>query len=133
PGGPATRVMAATYGDAAGAPRGALARALRQASAALAARYSTLARQGQLRWDEQLQLHTLALVRLAVERLAQERAERRLFLTARLRAVLAEVGAINERSRLSVAGGHAGISDLAKAPFWASYRPMARDFDLVQL
>jgi glycosyltransferase involved in cell wall biosynthesis len=131
-GGAAARVMAATY-SAATVPSGSLARLLRRGSAALAARYSALARQGQLRLDEKAQLHTLALVRLAVETLAQERAQRRLFLNDRLRAVLAEVEAINRDSRLQAAGGSISFRQLTKAPFWASYRPMARDFDLVQL
>jgi glycosyltransferase involved in cell wall biosynthesis len=133
PGGTAARLMAATYGDGTRASRGALPRLLRAGSAALAARYAALARQGQLRPDERLQLHGLALVRLAVERLAAERAERRLFLNDRLRAVLAEAEAINAHSRLAAAGQRIRMRELAKAPFWPSYRPLAADFDLVQL
>jgi glycosyltransferase involved in cell wall biosynthesis len=132
PGGPAARVMAATYSGAALSPPG-LGAILRRASAALAARYASLARQGQLRVDEQVQLRVLALVRLAVEQAALIRAERRLFLTPRLRAVLAEADAINTHSRLRAAGQRASLRDLARTPFWASYRPMAAGFDLVQL
>ncbi|MBI3970098.1 MAG: glycosyltransferase [Chloroflexi bacterium] len=132
-GGPPARIMAATYGNGTVAPRGGLARLLRAGSTAVAARYSTLARRGQLRPEERVQLHALALVRLAVERLASERAERRLLLNDRLRAVIAEKEAITAHSRLSAAGQRVSMHDLAKAPFWASYRPMAADFDLVQL
>ena len=132
PGGRETRVIAATYGDAT-APQGQLVRLLRRGSAALAARYATLARQGQLRPHEQAQLQVLALARLTVEHLASARAQRRLFLTDRLRAVLAEVDAINAESRLQAAGQRVTMRDLAKTPFWASYRPIAVDFDLVQL
>ncbi|MGH2370713.1 MAG: hypothetical protein ACRDI2_21255, partial [Chloroflexota bacterium] len=133
PGGPAARVMAATYGNGAVPPRGSLGRTLRTASAALAARYSHLARQGQLRPDERLQLRVLSLARLAVEHLAFERAERRLFLNDRLRAILAQAEAINADSRLAAAGHTIRLRDVVKTPFWASYRPMAADFDLVQL
>ncbi|MGH2353224.1 MAG: hypothetical protein ACRDJN_16580, partial [Chloroflexota bacterium] len=73
------------------------------------------------------------LARLAVERLAFERAERRLFLNDRLRAILAQAEAINADSRLAAAGHTIRLRDVVKTPFWASYRPMAADFDLVQL
>src|SRR6266542_1437658 len=132
PGGAAAPVMAATYADSA-APRGSLAQALRKGSAALAARYSTLARQGQLRPDERVQLAVLGLARSAVEWASFQRAERRLFLNDRLRRILAEAEAVNDDSRLAAAGGSIGLRDLVQTPFWASYRPMARDFDLVQL
>ena len=133
PGGPAARVMAATYSNGAATPQSRLGRTLRAASAALAARYSTLARQGQLRADEKLQLHALSLVRLAVERVSFERAERKLFLNDRLRAILRQAEAINTDSRLAAAGQTIRLRELVKTPFWASYRPMAARFDLVQL
>lgn len=133
PGGAGARVMAATYGDATAIPRGTLAATLRQASAALATRYGQLARQGQLRPDERAQLAVLSLVRLAVEWISFERAERRLFLNDRLRQVLATQAAINRDSRLSAAGGHIRLRDLVKTPFWASYRPLAQYHDVVQL
>jgi glycosyltransferase involved in cell wall biosynthesis len=125
--------MAATYGSGAAPAGGGLARVLRAGSAAVAARYAQLARRGQLRTGERLQLHALALVRRAVEWLAAERAERRLFLTDRLRAVVAEAEAINRNSRLAAAGHATGMHELARAPFWASYRSMAAGHDLVQL
>ncbi len=133
PGGAAARVVAATYGDATAAPRGSLAQTLRRASAALATRYGQLARQGQLRPDERAQLAVLSLVRRAVEWASFERAERRLFLNDRLRQILAMHEAINRDSRLTAAGGRIPLRDLVKTPFWASYRPLARDHDLVQL
>ncbi len=133
PGGPAARVMAATYGDATAPPRGRLVRLLRQGSATLAARYATLARRGQLRPDERLQLSVLGLARLAVEWISFQRAERGLFLNDRLRAIIRTVQEINTSSRLAAAGESIRLRDLAKTPFWASYRPMAAAFDLVQL
>lgn len=133
PGGPAARVMAATYGNAAVPPGNGLARQLRRASSAMAARYSALARQGQLRPGERLQLRVLGLARLAMERVSFERAERGLFLNDRLRRVIAAAREVNTDSRLAAAGQSIQLRDLVKTPFWASYRPMAADFDLVQL
>jgi glycosyltransferase involved in cell wall biosynthesis len=133
PGGPAARMMAATYGDATAPPQGSLARRLRQGVSALAARYGTLNRQGQLRADERLQLWVLGLVREAVEWAALQRAERRLFVNERLRKILAEADGINRHSRLSASGGRIGLMELRRTPFWGSYRPLARELDLVQL
>jgi glycosyltransferase involved in cell wall biosynthesis len=136
PGGTAGRIMAATYGDMPVPSHGiggSLIRLLRQGSGRLAARYAVLARQGQLRTGERLELQVLTQIRLSVEWLATERASRRLLLTDRLRAVLREVDAINRRSRLQASGQKIGPRDLAKAPYWSSYRPLAAAHDLVQL
>ena len=56
----------------------------------------------------------LGLIRQAVEWLASERAERRLLVTDRLRAVLAEKDAINAHSRLS-SGEYVGDGREARA------------------
>lgn len=133
PGGPAARVMAATYSAPTDAPRGALMPKLRSIAAALGARYSALARQGQLRPEERAQLYVLGLVRQGIEWSFLQRVERGLLLNDRLRAIRAELPAINTDSRLAAAGQSIRLRDLAKMPFWPSYRPMAADFDLVQL
>jgi glycosyltransferase involved in cell wall biosynthesis len=146
PTGPATRMMAATYGDATAPPGGSLTRRLRSGASALAARYGELHRQGQLRADEQVQLWVLGLVREAVEWAALQRAERRILVNDRLRKILAEADGINRHSRLSESGEyvgdgkaglrkgqHIGLKELRRTPFWGSYRPLARDFELVQL
>ncbi|MGI8422833.1 MAG: glycosyltransferase family 4 protein [Chloroflexota bacterium] len=132
PGGMAARVMAATYGGAT-VPRRSLHGLLLRVSGALAARYSALARQGQLRPRETLQLHVLGQVRTAVEWFATQRLERRWLLDDRLRAVRAEAGTVNRNSKLSATGWSLTMRDFAKTPFWASYRRLAADYDLVQL
>ncbi|HEX2185144.1 MAG TPA: glycosyltransferase family 4 protein, partial [Chloroflexota bacterium] len=65
---------------------------------------------------------------------------RRLFVNDRLRKILEEADGINRHSRLSASGeriggakGPIGLRELRRTPFWGSYRPMAREFDLVQL
>ena len=133
PGGRTARLMAATYSDASAAQPGGLKARLRGASAALAGRYQALARQGQLSGGERLQLWTLGLVREAVEWASFQRAERRLFLNPRLEAILAQADEINRDSKLAAAGERLRLRELVKTPFWPSYRPLARDFDLVQL
>jgi glycosyltransferase involved in cell wall biosynthesis len=132
PSGPATRVMAATYGDSNDAPRGSLKANLRAASAALAARYSALARQGQLRPEERAQLWALTLVRETVEWASFQRAERRLLLNDRLRTILNQADEINRDSKLAAAGQRLRLRELVKTPFWPSYRPLAADYELCQ-
>ena len=134
PGGRTARVMAATYSDSsAGAPAGGLTRRLRAASSALAGRYQALARQGQLATGARLQLFARGLVREAVEWASFQRAERRLFLNPRLEAILAQADEINRDSKLASAGRRLRLRELVKTPYWPSYRPLAQDFDLVQL
>ena len=134
PGGRTARVMAATYSDgSASAPQGSLTQRLRAASSALAGRYQALARQGQLDRGERLQLWGLGLVREAVEWASFQRAERRLFVNPRLATILAQADEINRDSKLAAAGQRLRLRELVKTPFWPSYRPLAKDFDLVQL
>jgi glycosyltransferase involved in cell wall biosynthesis len=133
PAGRTARVMAATYSDGTSTPRRSLVRALRAASSALAGRYQGLARQGQLKIGERIQLHALGLLREAVEWASFQRAERGLFLNDRLRAILAQAAAINSDSKLAAAGRRLRLRELVKTPYWPSYRPLAKHFDLVQL
>lgn len=129
------KLAAATYSAPAAEPQssGSFRRFVRSVSSRMASRYATLARTSQLRPEERVQLAALSVVRAAVERLMFERLDRGWLLDERWRALRAEPDAINAHSRLSMAGQQIRLRELVKINSWASYRPMARDYDLVQL
>ncbi len=132
PAGAATRVMAALYSD----PSAPSSRFVTQARAVLGAvgtRYNALARVNQLSLREAAELRVLGAARLAVEWATGFRAEHRILMTSRLRRLVDERDEINRASRMTSAGRVASMQLLAKCPFWASYRGIARDHDLVQL
>jgi glycosyltransferase involved in cell wall biosynthesis len=131
PAGAASRVMAALYVDQSQATTGIFSH-VRQILGAVGARYNGLARVNQLTPREALELRVLGGARLLVEWATGFRAEHALFVTPRLRRLIYVRDAINRDSRLHRSGARATMPMLAKAPFWASYRPMTNDYDLVQ-
>ena len=132
PAGAATRVMAALYADPSTSEVGITSQ-IRSALSTLGTRYNSLARVNQLSIREVVEFRILAAARLAVEWATGFRAEHAILTTPRLRELISERDAINVRSRLSSSGKRATMPMLAKCPFWASYRPIARGHEIVQL
>ena len=125
-----------TAAPATGEPAGlgpTLALRLRRFARSTAQRYAALARQGQLTPRERLEFVLLMLVRAAVDNVSMWRLQLGIAMNDRLRAIRADMRAVDTDSRLSQAGRKLRPRNYARLTCWRSFRPLAQDYDLTVL
>ena len=125
-----------TAAPATGEPAGlgpTLALRLRRLSRAVAQRYAALARQGQLTPRERLEFLLLMLVRAAVDNVSVWRLQLGIAMNDRLRAIRADMRAVDTDSRLAQAGQKLRPRSYSRLTCWRSFRPLVQDYDLTVL
>ena len=106
---------------------------LRRFARAAAQRYADLARQGQMTSREHLEFLLLVLVRAAVDNASGMRLILGIAMNDRLRAIRAEMRAVDNDSRLAEAGLKLRLRNYSRLTCWRSFRPLSQDYDLTVL
>ena len=93
----------------------------------------SLARQGQLTPRERLEFLLLMLVRAAVDNVSLWRLQLGVAMNDRLRAIRADMRAVDTDSRLAQAGQRLRPRNYSRLTCWRSFRPLSQDYDLTVL
>ena len=121
---------------AAGRPTGfgpALELRLRRFARSTAQRYASLVRQSQLTTRERVEFLVLILIRAAVDNVSIWRLQLGIAMNDRLRAIRADMRAVDTDSRLAKVGQKLGPRSYSRLVCWRSFRPLSQDYDLTVL
>ena len=121
---------------AAGRPTGfgpVLELRLRRFARSTAQRYASLVRQSQLTTRERVEFLVLMLIRAAVDNVSIWRLQLGIAMNDRLRAIRADMRAVDTDSRLAKVGQKLGPRSYSRLVCWRSFRPLSQDYDLTVL